>query len=104
MEYHVDFQYRPKGSDRPQDEPVLDGNGRLLNLVHQNAGMLPNIGDHIIFLRAASREKDGGYEPYTKQVDGVVENRLFSYLSQGLVIVNIVVTDSDVEHNRLIKA
>jgi hypothetical protein len=104
MEFNVDFQYRPKGAARPEDSPVLNGNGELLNLDYQNIALLPNIGDHVIFLRAASREKNGGYESYTQQIEGVVENRLFAYLSQDFVTVNIVVTDSEVEHNMLIKS
>ncbi|MGB3552074.1 MAG: hypothetical protein WA993_15405 [Candidatus Binatus sp.] len=58
--------------------------------------LIPNIGDHVVFLRAA----DGGG---TKQIEAVVENRLFLYLAPNICTVNIVVTDSEVDTGRLIK-
>jgi hypothetical protein len=58
--------------------------------------LIPNIGDHVIFLRPKGDDDEG-------QIDGIVENRLFMYLAQGICSVNIVVTESDVDDGRLIK-
>ena len=89
MKYRVQYQYRPKGNDRPLDygqEFELTGGPEEFLL-------LPNIGDHV-----STEEQD--------ELDGVVENRLFSYVRLGgevLCIINIVLTDSDVPAGQLLK-
>lgn len=104
VDFHVNFQYRPKNAARPQDEPMLDASGNSLDLIYKDAGLLPIIGDHVVFCRAGGREKaDGTYESFTQQIEGVVENRLFFHFTQNMVAINIVVTDSNVNSGLLIK-
>lgn len=95
MKYNVNFQYRPKDKPRPEDETMLDVSGRALDIEFQDSGLIPNIGDHVVFCRAGSK----GVE----QVEGVVENRLFFFFTRGHVGVNIVVTDSETNSGQLIK-
>ncbi|WP_216726457.1 hypothetical protein [Hymenobacter siberiensis] len=104
MKYAVNLQYRPEDKERPQDEPMLDASGQLLDLVFDDAGLLPNIGDHVLFYRAGGEyDTSGTYVSKTKQVEGIVEHRLFVFMAKGIVDVNIVVTDSKIEFNKLIK-
>lgn len=103
MNYHVNFQYRPKDAARPQDEPMLDASGNLLDITLTDGGGLPTIGDHVIFCRAGHRMEDGKPVSEAKQIEGVVENRLFVFFTQGSVGVNIVVTDSKTNSGLLIK-
>ncbi|MCA1971238.1 MAG: hypothetical protein LDL44_00220 [Caenispirillum sp.] len=91
MKQYVNFQYRPKGASRPQDEPLI------FNIPDDplSPAWLPNVGDHVSFMRQVYEGQE--------QVNGVVESRLFSYLARGHCAVNIVVTDSDVDWGKIIK-
>ena len=88
IKYKVDIQYRARNDSRPDDE------GMTVDIGSENGAFvpLPNIGDHVVFIR------DGG-----QQIMGVVENRLFMFLTQDYCGVNIVVTDSDTSSGKLIK-
>jgi hypothetical protein len=96
MKYSVDYQYRPKGKTRPNDDGQLlpfEINGKA-NLV-----LLPNIGDHVHIGAAQSGQSS---------IFGRVTSRLFAYqeLSDGSVTchVNIVVDEvDDSEFGKLIK-
>jgi hypothetical protein len=83
---------------------MLDAGGNGLNIEFQDAGLLPNIGDHIVFFRAGSEyDENKKLVSKTEQIEGVVENRLFFFFTQGHVGVNIVVTDSKTDSGKLIK-
>ncbi|WP_373085284.1 hypothetical protein [Sneathiella sp.] len=89
MKYTVNFQYRPADSDRPLDE------SQSIELSNKNDSLLllPNIGDHVLM-------------PSDDNINGVVENRLFMYFEsdkEDLCIINIVVTDSEVDQGKLLK-
>ena len=103
MKYHVNFQYRPKDAARPQDEPMLDMSGRALDIILTDGGGLPAIGDHVVFCRAGHEGEGQDMKSVTKQVEGVVENRLFFFVASGIAEVNIVVTDSLTDSSTLIK-
>ena len=93
MKYSISIQYRPRNSARPQDE------GTMVDVASEGDSFpaLPNIGDHI---GIALHHDDG---PQPENLIGVVENRLFSYPSEKLCLINIVITDSDTDAARLIK-
>lgn len=104
MKFSVNFQYRPEDRERPQDEPMLDVTGKALDIVFENGGLIPNIGDHVIFCRAGGeRDGNGNYVSKIEQKQGVVENRLFVFFNADHVVVNIVVTDSQTNSGLLIK-
>ena len=90
MEYRVQFQYRPKDSDRPHDY------GQSFDLTGGADAflLLPDIGDHVEL-------------PTDDAISGVVENRLFTYMRLGdrvTCLISVVVTDSEVDLGRLMKA
>ena len=87
MKYAVDYQFRPRGQDRPND------GGQLVPIEitgTTNIVLLPNIGDHVHIGAAQSGHSS---------VFGRVASRLFAYqeLSDGSVVchVNIVIDECD---------
>ena len=93
MKYYINIQYRPKHRERPEDEPMM------VDIRSENGDFtpIPNMGDHVVFTRPI------GNGNKSQQIEGVVENRLFTYLVQDICTVNIVVTDSDTDFGILIK-
>ena len=95
MKYRVAFQYRPKNQSRPEDHEQsfdLTGGDEVEEFL-----LIPNIGDHV-FLPDEDSEKGD---------KGVVESRSFFYQRGGddmWCLVNIVLTDSDVDVGKLIKS
>ena len=96
MKYSVDYQYRPKGKTRPND----DGQLVPFNIdAATNVVLLPNVGDHVHIGAAQSGQS---------RVFGRIASRLFAYqeLSDGSVTchVNIVIDAvDDSEFGQLIK-
>jgi len=88
MKHRIQYQYRPRDAGRPRDY------AQQFDLATEEGPiLLPSIGDHV------SMEKDA-------ELDGVVENRNFHYISVGgetICLINIVLTDSNVDVGRLIK-
>ncbi|WP_455853918.1 hypothetical protein [Pantoea endophytica] len=91
--YSYDFQYLPKGRERPIDDGDIVGCKSDDNPLM----MLPNVGDFVHISNNGTRS----------QFSGVVKTRLFNYirLSNDEVhcAVNIVVEESDVNWGALIK-
>ena len=85
MQHRVRFQYRPKGSARPLDyEQGFD------LTTDDGPVLLPSIGDHV---------EVQGYE-----MDGVVDNRTFIYLTIGgqkQCLITVVLTDNDIDSDRI---
>lgn len=98
MKYRVQFQYRPKDSARPLDYgQAFDVTGGDRDGGADEFLLLPNVGDHVDL-------PDEGDE---KGDFGKVENRLFCYQRLGdemLCLINIVITDSDVGFDKLMKS
>jgi hypothetical protein len=92
MRFKVEFQYRPKGNARPNDyvqEFDMAGD-------EETFFAIPNIGDHVHI------EGEGYGKGFL-----VVESRLFSYFGKPddpYCVVNIVLTDSDVDQGKLLKS
>jgi hypothetical protein len=93
MRHIVQFQFRPKNSERPLDEAQdfdFSADGPL---------NLPAVGDHVYL----SDHSWGGGAAL------VVESRLFSYVSSGepakpvMCLINIVLTESGADFGRLLK-
>lgn len=102
MEYQINYQYRPKGDNRPQDEPWVDVSGKSMQEFFTTPPFLPNVGDHVYFMQKTyCFEKK---EEIVKQIEGVVESRLFMLYSEKNTCINIVVTDSEHPSEYLIKS
>ena len=93
MRHIVQFQFRPKNSERPIDEAQdfeFPADGPL---------NLPAVGDHVHL---------SGHSWGTGAAL-VVENRLFSYISSGAptnpvtCVINIVLKESGTDSGRLLK-
>ncbi len=87
MNYSVDYQYRPRGKNRPNDD------GQLLPFkidAATNVVLLPNIGDHVHI---------GATQSGQSAIEGRVASRFFMYqeLTDGSVTchVNIVIDEVD---------
>jgi hypothetical protein len=82
MKCKIEFQYRPKNRERPNDH--------VQKIIVDPTLPLPCIGDHVLI------EEEGWR---------VVENKLFSYSdgSDAWLLINIVLTDSSVPEGRLLK-
>ena len=87
MKYNVDYQFRPKGKTRPNDD------GQLVPFkidAATNVALLPNVGDHVYI---------GATQSGQSSTFGLVASRLFSYqeLIDGSVTcqVNIVIDEAD---------
>ncbi|WP_054075848.1 hypothetical protein [Comamonas testosteroni] len=94
MKTSFDFQYLPKGADRPIDdgEIVAVEAGKA-----DGAIIAPAVGDFIQLV--------GAKEPH-RQFDGIVKSRLFRYVIVGEEVychINIVVEEADVNWGLLIK-
>lgn len=86
MKLRIQYQYRPKDSERPSDY------GPPFKLMTSPV-ILPNIGDHVDMNKG-------------DRSTGVVENRLFHYvreLGETVCCINIVLTDSNVSQRQLLK-
>ena len=96
MKYSVNYQYRPKGKNRPYDD------GELVPIKitdTTNLVLLPNIGDHV---------RIGATESEDPSIAGRVASRYFGYQEtpDGSVFchVNIVIDECDGEvFDQLIK-
>jgi len=87
MKYSVDYQYRPKGKIRPNDD------GQLVPFeidTATNVVLLPNIGDHVHIGATQSGESS---------IAGRVASRFFMYQETGNgsvnCHVNIVIDEVD---------
>jgi len=87
MNYSVNYQYRPKGKTRPNDD------GELVPFkidATTNVALLPNIGDHVHIAATQNGQH---------AIQGRVASRYFVYheLSDGNVIchINIVIDEVD---------
>ncbi len=84
MKYSIQYQYRPKGKIRPNDD------GELVPIMVNDETILPNIGDHV-HIGATGSGKSG--------LSGIVASRFFYYqqISSGEVFcsVNIVLDECD---------
>lgn len=98
MKYGIDYQYLPKGAQRPQDHgeivgiKVTDDEGVVLPI-------LPNVGDYVEIHNAA----DGGQR---SSFSGKVRSRLFRYTrvpNEVICQVNIVVEETSDDWGKLIK-
>ena len=87
MKYSVDYQFRPKGKHRPND----DGQLMPFNIDSAtNLVLLPNIGDHVHI---------GATQSGQSPIAGLVASRFFMYqeTEDGSVTchVNIVIDEVD---------
>ncbi len=84
MKYSIQYQYRPKGKTRPNDD------GELVPITVNDETTLPNIGDHVHIGATVSGERG---------IFGVVASRLFCYqkTDSGEVFcsMNIVLDECD---------
>jgi hypothetical protein len=97
LKYSIDYQYMPKGSDRPSDDgevvPIeaTDKSGTVI---------IPNVGD---FVHIDTFDQN---DPRTK-FSGRVRSRLFSYFRHSnkdtFCHVNIVVEQTDDNWDELLK-
>jgi hypothetical protein len=96
MKYGIDYQYLPKGAQRPQDD------GEIVGIEATDASgslVLPNVGDYV----EISNHADGGQR---SSFLGRVRSRLFRYTRvPGDVFcnVNIVVEETSDDLGKLIK-
>jgi hypothetical protein len=89
MKYSVNYQYRPKGKNRPND----DGELVPIKIIDTtNLVLLPNIGDYVRIGATVSEHAS---------IAGLVASRYFRYqeVSDGSVYchVNIVIDECDGE-------
>lgn len=90
MRYKIEFQYKPEGSPRPYDESY-----KTVTMESGGTALIPNVGDFILVTDSKGTA-----------LEGVVATRLFNYVNLGQddwCIVNIVVTDTDVDFGTLLK-
>jgi hypothetical protein len=97
MKYSIDYQYIPKGAQRPQDD------GEIVGIEASSDGglvLLPNVGDYVQIDNSA----DGGNR---SSFSGKVRSRLFRYIrvSDDNVFchVNIVVEETTDDWGLLVK-
>ncbi len=87
MQYNVQYQYRPKGQVRPNDDGELVPI-KIDNTTHQT--LLPNVGDYVHI---------GATEENLGTVLGKVASRLFTYQQIGsgdvFCVVNIVLDECE---------
>lgn len=85
--YSYDFQYLPKGHQRPID----DGDIVSSHSDHNPLLMLPNVGDYVAIANRGGRE----------EFDGKVKSRLFNYVrisdTHVHCSINIIVEEIDDE-------
>jgi hypothetical protein len=97
MEYRIDYQYMPKGYDRPIDDGEVVG---LHATDESGVVILPNVGDYVNISNTA----DGGQRVSFK---GKVRTRYFSYQritdEKVMCIINIVLQETDDDWRALIK-
>ena len=97
MRYSIDYQYMPKGAERPLDEGEVVG---IEISPRSGSVLIPEVGDYISIDNSLD---DGGRASFS----GRVHSRLYSYtrISQDEVVcsVNIVVAEDDEGWHRLIK-
>jgi hypothetical protein len=95
MQHRVRYQYRPRDSVRPLDYEQtfeIDTDGGPV--------ILPSIGDH-----AFVQDKSETTDP----IKGIVEHRTFHYLrddgdsESAICLITIIITESDVGLDRLMK-
>jgi hypothetical protein len=97
MKFKVEFQYRPKESQRPYDyvqEFDMKGDDTTFHAI-------PAVGDHV------HMRGDGYGKGEVGSSICIVENRTFFYggtSDDPYCAINIVLTDSDVDSGRLIKS
>jgi hypothetical protein len=94
VKHFIDFQYLPKGKDRPIDD------GEIVGIKSDGNIVLPNVGDFVSIDNSTDQGKRADFH-------GRVKSRLFSYirLSETEVhcVVNIVVEETDDDWGALIK-
>jgi hypothetical protein len=96
MKYGIDYQYLPKGAQRPQDD------GEIVGIEVTDEGgavVLPNVGDYVEIHNGG----DGGQR---SSFSGKVRSRLFRYIrvpGEVLCQVNIVVEETSDDWGKLIK-
>lgn len=82
MHYLVQYQYRPQGKARPQDD------GELVPIEVNAETLLPNIGDHVHI---------GATVEGQASVSGIVASRFFKYQAvpsgEVFCFVNIVIDE-----------
>ncbi len=97
MNYHIDFQYLPKGAPRPID------NGEILPIEitdEAGSGLIPSVGDYVQIDNSLTGCADRA------SFSGKVRSRLFLYFGseqENTCAVNIVVEDTDDDFGMLIK-
>jgi hypothetical protein len=90
VKYRVQFQYRAKGKNRPEDH------GQSFDLTGSPSELLlvPNIGDHVSM-------------PHWEEIPtGVVDSRYFSFRDVSgdmICLINVVITESNAPPGRLMK-
>ncbi|MCL6684034.1 hypothetical protein [Sphingomonas alba] len=84
MKYSMDFQYMPRGHDRPLDDGEIVG----LSVDQSQFALIPAVGDYVQL------------EPMTSDADharfsGRVKSRLFRYFGNEHCGINIVIEETD---------
>jgi hypothetical protein len=90
MIYTVNYQYLPKGRERPSDD------GATVEVEAADKGgfaLIPNVGDYVHIDNSTT----GG-----SKFQGKAKSRMFSYMG-NFCHVNIVVEETDVDWGTLIK-
>lgn len=68
IQYHVEYQFMPKGASRPQDEgSTLDA-----NVSEDEVALLPNTGDYVSIDNSAAPD-------LIQKISGRVRSRVFHY-------------------------
>jgi hypothetical protein len=94
MKYRANFQYLPRYGDRLVDGRIIDD-----ITSEDNFFAIPNIGDHVSLTQPRI---DIGDDINDEPLFGVVKSRHFEYINDHCLI-NIVITDSDIDRDLLIK-
>ncbi len=97
MEYHIDYQYLPKGHPRPTDD------GEFVGIeANDQSGVvvLPNVGDYVSICLADEADKRDNFE-------GKVRSRLFRYIithkNKYCEVKIVVEQDDSIKWEELIK-
>ncbi len=96
MKYSIDYQYLPKGAQRPQDD------GEVVGIEATDEGgavVLPNVGDYVEIYNTGEDNQRSSFL-------GKVRSRIFRYTrasSEVFCQVNIVVEETSDDWCKLIK-
>jgi hypothetical protein len=97
MKYGIDYQYLPKGAQRPLDDGEVVG---IEATDERGAVVLPNVGDYVEIQNAAEEVQRSSFS-------GKVRSKLFRYvrIPNGEIFcqVNIVVEETQDDWGLLVK-